>query len=107
MFGFHPDDPYQCPRLYACPHLLGASLERVVSSANWFQDLSNQQFHEIERLRREVSERDQRIEQLEQEIAATRRKLKDLQRGRFQGTKRPPCGNWLKRSMRGDSTGRR
>ena len=36
-----------------------------------------------ERLRREVSERDQRIEQLEREVADTRRQLKELQRHRF------------------------
>ena len=84
MFGFHPNDPYQCPRLYACPHLLGASLERVVNSANWFQELSHQQFHEIERLRREVSERDGRIEQLQHQLADTRRQLNELQRRRFQ-----------------------
>jgi len=83
MFGFHPNDPYQCPRLYACPHILGASLERVVSTANWHQEESLRLLHEVERLRREVSERDERIDRLEREIAETRRQLKELQRRRF------------------------
>jgi len=34
MLGFHPNDPLQCPRLDACPHRWGASLERGVSAAN-------------------------------------------------------------------------
>ena len=84
MVGFHPNDPLQCPRLDACPHRWGASLERVVSAANWFQQLSSQQFHEIERLRRELAERDGRIDELQRRLADTRRQRKELQRRRFQ-----------------------
>jgi hypothetical protein len=84
MFGYHPNDPYQCPRLHACPHLFGASLERVVSAANWHSEESLRLFHEVERLREEISQRDRRIEQLEADLARVRDALKQLQRGRFQ-----------------------
>jgi hypothetical protein len=64
--------------------LFGASLERVVNSANWFQQLSNQQFHEIERLRAESSKQCAEIERLERDNRRLRDRLAALERDKFQ-----------------------
>jgi transposase len=90
MFGYHPNDPYQCPRLHACPHLLGVSLERVVSAANWFREAELRQFHEVERLRDELSKQRQEIESLQAENEQLRRELKAIHRRAFQKHRQSP-----------------
>jgi hypothetical protein len=77
MVGFHPNDPYQCPKVHACPHLFGASLERTVEAANWHEDESLRLFHGLNGYGGSCPS-DGRIEQLERELAETRRQLKEL-----------------------------
>lgn len=88
VFWHNPNDPLQCPHQFACPHLGGASLSWVVAASNGREQQANQYFHEIERLRKVISQRDQQIDELQREITDLRQELKAVHRRAFHKNRR-------------------
>jgi transposase len=90
VFWHNPNDPLQCPHQYACPHLGGASLPVVVAVCGGAAHQANQYFHEVERLRKEISQRDKQLDELRLEIRDLRQELKAVHRRVFHKNRRAP-----------------
>jgi hypothetical protein len=69
---------------FHCPHLLGEALSSLMVARNSYQDESAKWLHEVERLRKELAQRDKRVKELASENEQLRRELKAIHRRPFQ-----------------------